>query len=515
MKGLLLQGLDWRWLVDQAVMFLMPEIVLAAFACLLLILDVGWRGSERRWAAYLALGGIGASAAVLAQTYLTLRGQEALGFYEMYAVDSFAVVFKVIFLVTAALAISLSIKFLDVEREQRGEYYALILFATVGMMLMASSVDLLAIFISFELAAISVYVLVAYFKGDRKSNEGALKYFLLGIFSSGIFLYGVSLLYGVTGETNLRRIAMALAEHQTPSFLAILAMVFIIAGLFFKVAAVPFHMWAPDAYEGAPSSVTAFMSVGSKAAAFAIFARIVIYGLPSLRGTTSLENLGWMALIGAVSALTMTWGNLAAITQANAKRLMAYSSISHAGFLLLGLVAGNQTGYIGLVIYLFVYVFMNLGAWGVIIALRREGIAGDRVEDFNGLIHTSPLMAVLMTIFLISLAGIPPTAGFLGKYFLFAGLIETGNRWLAALAVIAVINTAVSLYYYARFIKAMFMGPVVEPTPLALTPLMKTALVVAAVMVLLVGVYPPPWVDFSRLAAEQLTAVAREVIAAF
>jgi len=306
MKGLLLQGLDWRWLVDQAVMFLMPEIVLAAFACLLLILDVGWRGSERRWAAYLALGGIGASAAVLAQTYLTLRGQEALGFYEMYAVDSFAVVFKVIFLVTAALAISLSIKFLDVEREQRGEYYALILFATVGMMLMASSVDLLAIFISFELAAISVYVLVAYFKGDRKSNEGALKYFLLGIFSSGIFLYGVSLLYGVTGETNLRRIAMALAEHQTPSFLAILAMVFIIAGLFFKVAAVPFHMWAPDAYEGAPSSVTAFMSVGSKAAAFAIFARIVIYGLPSLRGTTSLENLGWMALIGAVSALTMT-----------------------------------------------------------------------------------------------------------------------------------------------------------------------------------------------------------------
>ena len=515
MSVLLFQGLDWRWLVEQAVMFLMPEIVLAAFACLLLILDVGWRTTERRWAAYLALGGIGASAATLAQTALNLRGHEAFGFYEMYVLDSFAIVFKVIFLVTAALAIALSIKFLDIEREQRGEYYALILFATVGMMFMVSGMDLLAIFISFELAAISVYVLVAYFKGDRKSNEGALKYFLLGIFSSGIFLYGVSLLYGVTGETNLPKIASALAAEQTPGFLAILAMVFVIAGLFFKVAAVPFHMWAPDAYEGAPSPVTAFMSVGSKAAAFAIFARIFVYGLPSLRGTTSLENLGWMALIGAISALTMTWGNLAAITQANAKRLMAYSSISHAGFLLLGLVAGNRTGYIGLVIYLFVYVFMNLGAWGAIIALRREGIAGDRVEDFNGLIHTNPLMAVLMTIFLISLAGIPPTAGFLGKYFLFAGLIETGNRWLAALAVIAVINTAVSLYYYARFIKAMFMGPVVEPTPLALTPLMKTALVVAAVMVLLVGVYPPPWVDFSRLAAEQLTAVAREVIAAF
>ncbi len=515
MRALLFQGLDWRWLVEQAVMFLMPEIMLAAFACLLLILDVGWRATERRWAAYLALGGIGASAATLAQTSLNLRGHEALGFYEMYVLDSFAIVFKVIFLVTAALAIALSIKFLDIEREQRGEYYALILFATVGMMFMASGMDLLAIFISFELAAISVYVLVAYFKGDRKSNEGALKYFLLGIFSSGIFLYGVSLLYGVTGETNLQKIASALAAEQTPGFLAILAMVFIVAGLFFKVAAVPFHMWAPDAYEGAPSSVTAFMSVGSKAAAFAIFARIFVYGLPSLRGTTSLENLGWMALIGAVSALTMTWGNLAAITQANAKRLMAYSSISHAGFLLLGLVAGNRTGYIGLVIYLFVYVFMNLGAWGAIIALRRGGIAGDRVEDFNGLIHTNPLMAVLMTIFLISLAGIPPTAGFLGKYFLFAGLIETGNRWLAALAVIAVINTAVSLYYYARFIKAMFMGPILEPTPLALTPLMRTALVMAALMVLVVGIYPPPWVDFSRIAAEQLMQATREAIAAF
>ncbi len=515
MKGLLLQGLDWRWLLDQAVTLLMPEIVLALFACLILILEFGWRPAERRWAAYLALGGIGASAVALLQMYFMLRGHEAVGFYEMYAVDPFAFVFKVIFLVTAALAIALSIRFLDVEREQRGEYYALILFATIGMMLMASGVDLLLIFISFELAALSIYILVAYFKGDRKSNEGAMKYFLLGIFSSGIFLYGLSLLYGVTGETNLQKIALALSEQQTPSFLAILAMIFVVAGLFFKVAAVPFHMWAPDAYEGAPSSVTAFMSVGSKAAAFAIFARIFISGLPHLRGTTSLGDLGWMALIGAVSALTMTWGNLAAITQANAKRLMAYSSISHAGFLLLGLVAGNRTGYIGLIIYLFVYIFMNLGAWGVIIALRREGIAGDRVEDFNGLIHTNPLMAALMTIFLISLAGIPPTAGFLGKYFLFAGLIETGNRWLATLAVIAVINTAISLYYYARFIKAMFMGPLVETTPLALTPLMKTALVVAAVMVLLVGIYPPPWVGFSAFAADQLTQVAREVIAAF
>jgi NADH-quinone oxidoreductase subunit N len=511
----LLQLPDWRWLMDQAVTLLMPEIVLTVFACFVLVFEIGLRPAQRRWAAYLSVAGVGAAAASLAQMYANLKGHAATGFYGMYTVDNFAVVFKIIFLLTAAVAIALSIKFLDVEREQRGEYYALLLFATTGMMFMASGTDLLSIFISFELAAITIYVLVAYFKTDKKSNEGALKYFLLGIFSSGIFLYGFSLLYGVTGETNLRAIAAALGEHQTPSFLTILAVIFISAGLFFKVAAVPFHMWAPDAYEGAPSSVTAFMSVGSKAAAFAIFARIFVYGLPSLRGATSSENLGWLSLVAVIAALTMTWGNIAALTQSNAKRLMAYSSISHAGFLLLGLVAGNQTGYLGLVIYLFVYVFMNLGVWGCIIALRRERISGDQVDDFNGLIQTNPLMAVLMTIFLISLAGIPPTAGFVGKYFLFAALIETANKWLTALAVVAVINTAISLYYYARFIKAMFMGPVVEKTPLALSPSLRVALVSAAFMVIFVGVYPRPWITLTRLAAQQLVQTPTSVITPF
>ncbi|HXF06805.1 MAG TPA: NADH-quinone oxidoreductase subunit N [Blastocatellia bacterium] len=512
---ILLQLPDWRWLVDQAVTLLMPEIVLTVFACFILVFEIGLRPAERRWTAYLSLAGLGAASASLAQMYANLKGHAATGFYGMYTVDNFAIVFKIIFLITAAVAIALSIKFLDIEREQRGEYYALILFATTGMMLMASGIDLLSIFISFELAAVTIYVLVAYFKGDKKSNEGAMKYFLLGIFSSGIFLYGLSLLYGVTGETNLRAIAAALSEQQTPGFLTILALIFIAAGLFFKVAAVPFHMWAPDAYEGAPSSVTAFMSVGSKAAAFAIFARIFVYGLPSLRGATSVENLGWLSLLAVISALTMTWGNIAALTQSNAKRLMAYSSISHAGFLLLGLVAGNQTGYLGLVIYLFVYIFMNLGVWGCIIALRRERIPGDQVDDFNGLIQTNPLIAVLMTIFLISLAGIPPTAGFVGKYFLFAALIETGDKWLAALAVVAVINTALSLYYYARFIKAMFMGPVGEKTPLALSPSLRVALVSAALMVVIVGVYPKPWIALTRLAAQQLVQTSSPLITPF
>lgn len=501
--------LDWRLLVEQGATLLMPEIIIVLFACFALVFELMLTEQQRRRTAYLSLAGLGAASVSLYQMYTNVKaaGGSISGFYDMYVVDNFALVFKAIFLLVAIFTIALSVKFLDVEREQRGEYYSLVLFATSGMMFMASGADLLSIFISFELMAVTTYVLVAYFKTDRRSNEAAMKYFLLGIFSSGIFLYGMSLIYGLTGETNLARIATALGalpEQQTTGFVATAGMIFMAAALFFKVAAVPFHMWCPDAYEGAPSSVTAFMSVGPKAAAFAIFARIFVDGLPSLRGEMTADTPGWVGILVVVSALTMTWGNLAALTQSSAKRLMAYSSISHAGYLLLGLIAGNKTGYTGLVIYLFVYVFMNLGAWGVIVAQRRADIPGELVDNFNGLIHRHPGLAVMMTIFLLSLTGIPPTAGFIGKYFLFAGLIETGDKWLIALAVLAVINTAISLYYYARFIKAMFMGDVTEKEPLALSPSLQTALVTATVMVLLVGVYPKPFIAFTEMAARQL-----------
>ncbi|RMG55068.1 MAG: NADH-quinone oxidoreductase subunit N [Acidobacteria bacterium] len=500
---------DWQVLAQDAARLLMPEMLVVLFACFVLVLEFMLTPEQRRWAAYLSLAGLGAAGLSLALMFATFTTAE-VGFYEMYVVDEFALVFKVIFLLAAIFTIALSIKFLDVENEQRGEYYSLILFATAGMMFMASGADLLSIFISFELMALTTYILVAYLKRDRRSNEAAMKYFLLGIFSSGIFLYGMSLIYGLTAETNLTKIADALARlarqqaPQATGFVAMAGMIFIAAAMFFKIAAVPFHMWCPDAYEGAPTSVTAFMSVGPKAAAFAIFARIFIDGLPSLRGDLAGGSFGWVGLLAIVSALTMTWGNIAALTQSSAKRLMAYSSISHAGYLLLGLIAGNETGYIGLVIYLFVYVFMNLGAWGVIVAQRRATILGERVDDFNGLIHRSPGMAVMMTIFLLSLTGIPPTAGFVGKYFLFAGLIETGNAWLIALCVLAVINTAISLYYYARFIKAMFMSDVKEEEPLALSTSLQATLVTATVMVLAVGVYPKPFIAFTESAARHL-----------
>ncbi|MBI3951766.1 MAG: NADH-quinone oxidoreductase subunit N [Acidobacteria bacterium] len=501
--------LDWRGLLEQAAMLLMPEMIIIMFACFALVLELMVTERQRRWSAYLSLAGLGAAGLSVYQMFrhVAEAGRPISGFYDMYVVDNFALVFKAILLLVAIFTVALSIKFLDVEREQRGEYYSLVLFATSGMMFMASGADLLSIFISFELMAVTTYVLVAYFKTDRRSNEAAMKYFLLGIFSSGIFLYGMSMIYGMTGETNLVRIAGALASlppEQMTGFVATVGMIFMAAALFFKIAAVPFHMWCPDAYEGAPTSVTAFMSVGPKAAAFAIFARIFIDGLPNLRGDLAGKTPGWIGLLVVVSALTMTWGNLAALTQSSAKRLMAYSSISHAGYLLLGLIAGNKTGYTGLVIYLFVYVFMNLGAWGLIVAQRRADIQGELVDNFNGLIHRSPGMAVMMTIFLLSLTGIPPTAGFIGKYYLFAGLIETGEKWLVALAILAVLNTTVSLYYYARFIKAMFMGDVTEKEPLALSPSLRAALVTATVMVLLVGIYPNPFINFTEMAARQL-----------
>ncbi|HWP42472.1 MAG TPA: NADH-quinone oxidoreductase subunit N, partial [Blastocatellia bacterium] len=498
---------------------IVPEAVLTLFACAALILDVMLPRNRKRVVAWVSLAGTGLSLLSLGLMYADTvsRGGQRTGFYDMLVIDSYAVVFKLMFLIGAALSILLSIKYLDEEGEQRGEYYSLLLFAVVGMMFMASGVDLLALVISLELMAISVYILVGYLKRDQKSNEASMKYFLLGAFSSGVLLYGISMIYGLTGSTNLASIANALPTVATANwnplgavadmrYLALLAMILMAAGMFFKVAAVPFHMWAPDAYEGAPTSITAFMSVAVKAASFAMFGRLFLYGLPDLRaaisGAADVPTLpGWSALLGVVAAITMVWGNLGALTQNNTKRLLAYSSISHAGYTLLGIIASNETGYTGFIIYLFIYTLMNLGVFGCIIALRRHGIMGDRMEDLNGLMRKAPWLTVMMTIFLLSLGGIPPTAGFIGKFYLFAGLVETGNPWLVRLAILAVLMSAVSLYYYIRFIRAMYIEPETEPQPVMLAPSLKTALGVAALLVMLIGVYPQPLIRITQRAA--------------
>jgi NADH-quinone oxidoreductase subunit N len=492
-----------------------PEIILTVCACVVLVMEVILPYKKSKWTAYFALVGIALAFVSLIALFFGMGGFQSLretgglyaldGFYGMIRIDGFAIVFKLIFLLAAALSIAISTRFLDIEGEQHGEYYALVLFATVGMMFLGCGYDLISLYISLELMALTFYVLVAFTKRQKRSNEAAMKYFLLGAFSSGILLYGMSLLYGVAGSTNLGDISSAVSA-ALPSTdatgaltslplrpLLILGMIAMAAGLFFKIAAVPFHMWAPDAYEGAPTSVTAFLSTGSKAASFALFARIFMEALQGMR-----ED--WAPLLGLVAAITILVGNWAAITQENSKRLLAYSSISNAGYLLLGLIAMNEYGYIGLIIYLLVYTLMNLGAFGIIISLRRRGIIGDNVDDLAGLSQKAPGMAIMMTIFMLSLGGLPVTGGFIGKYFLFGGLLQRGadegKSWYYWLAIWAIINTVVSFYYYARFIRAMYLSDrVADARPLSLSPALKTALVVSLVGIIFIGIYPQPFIN--------------------
>jgi NADH-quinone oxidoreductase subunit N len=480
-----------------------PELILTACACLALVMEVVLPYRKSKLVAYFALVGIALAGLSLgAQFWFTKDILPLSGFYGTVRIDGFALVFKAIFIIAAGLAVAISTRYLDIEGEQHGEYYALVLFATVGMMFLACGYDLIVLYISLELMALTFYVLVAFTKREKRSNEAAMKYFLLGAFSSGVLLYGMSLLFGIAGSTNLGEIgqsfgAIAASSADASSSLRpilLLGMIALAAGLFFKIAAVPFHMWAPDAYEGAPTSVTAFLSTGSKAASFALYARIFMEALPSLRDD-------WAPLLGLVAAITIMVGNWAAVTQENSKRLLAYSSISNAGYLLLGLVAGNTYGYVGLVVYLLVYTLMNMGAFGIVISLRRRGIIGDNVNDMSGLAQKAPGMAAMMAVFMLSLGGLPMTGGFIGKYFLFGGLLQRGaadgkSWWYYWLAGWAIINTVVSFYYYIRFIKVMYLGDrMADDKPLSLSPALQTALVASLVGIIFIGVYPQPLID--------------------
>ncbi|HEX8561080.1 MAG TPA: NADH-quinone oxidoreductase subunit N [Pyrinomonadaceae bacterium] len=491
-----------------------PEIILSLCACVALVMEVVLPYRLSRRVGHFALGSAllaAVSVCVLGWPFLS-GAQPAMslsGFYGTVRVDGFAVVFKLIFLVSAALTVALSLRYLDVEGEQRGEYYSLVLFAATGMMFLSSGYDLIVLYISLELMALSFYVLVGYARRDRRSNEAGMKYFLLGAFSSGILLYGMSLLFGVAKSTNLAEIAPKVAEiaggataDAALAPLLGLAMIALAAGLFFKVAAVPFHMWAPDAYQGAPTSVTAFLSTGSKAASFALLARVFLEALGGMRAD-------WAPLLGLVAAVTIAVGNWAAVTQSNSKRLLAYSSVSNAGYLLLGVIAANQYGYTGLVVYLLVYTFMNAGAFGVIIALRRRGVLGDEVDDLTGLGQKAPAVALMMAIFMLSLGGLPVTGGFIGKLYLFWGVLQRGDvegrSWYYWLLGWAALNTVVSFYYYVRFIRAMYIGDR-EPDarPLSLSTPLGAALVVCAVFVILIGVYPQPFISAAGAVVEAI-----------
>ena len=472
----------------------LPMLLLTLFALGILLIDLFLPKPWKRANAFVALAGIAFSAAAVGELQWTYHVAESRhlafarsGFMGSLVVDPFAIYFSYLFLAGAAIAVLISIRYLEIEQENHGEFYALLLFSVVGMMCMAAGFDLVLLFIGLELMAISTYVLVGFLRRDKRSNEAALKYLLLGAFSSGIFAYGLSLFYGLTGSTNLAKIAEGLQQvlATRPSDpVVIFALLATMTGLLFKVAAVPFHQWAPDAYEGAPTSVTGFMSVAVKAAGWAMLLRIFLFALYPLRPM-------YVPLLIFVSIATMTGGNLAAMTQTNLKRLLAYSSIAHVGYMLLGLVASdgtnNSTGIMAILLYLLVYTFMNLGAFAVITSLRRRNIIGDEIDDIAGLFFKAPTEAILMLLFLLSLAGIPPLAGFWGKYFIFLSLIQTGHYTLAA---IAVLYAVIGLYYYMRIANAMLMRQPVEADPVRITPAMTLALSITAAGTVGIGLFP-------------------------
>ena len=477
--------------------YILPEMVLAGGALVVLLLSVV---TPRRDSLLLGVSLATVGAALFGVA--SFAGLDETASRGLLAIDGFAAFFKVVALVSAALTLLMSAPYLRVEKLRAGEYHFLILCATLGMMFMASGMDLITLFIGLETMAVSFYVLAGYLKPNPRSNEAAVKYFLLGAFSLGVLLYGMSLLYGATGTTRLEETAAALAG-QGPELVLVLAVVLVGAGMGFKIAAVPFHMWAPDVYEGAPTPVTAFLSVGSKAASFAMLVRIFLEGLPSL-------GAEWTTFFWVLAVVTMTVGNVAALTQSNLKRMLAYSSIAHAGYLLMGVVAGTQRGVAAMLVYVGVYLFMQLGAFAVVAAMRRRDVVGDELKDLTGLSRRSPMTAVAMLFFMLSLGGIPPTAGFMGKVWLFGAAIDAGFVWLA---VIAVANSAVSLYYYLRVVVFMWINEETEPaaSPLVIGPAMTVALAAALFGTVLFGLYPQFLFEHAEIAAQAIEGLGADV----
>jgi NADH-quinone oxidoreductase subunit N len=472
---------------------LLPAILLALFGCATLLFDF-WvfpEPRQRRWLLlFLVLGEAFTGAALWRQHQFLARGAtEITAFGGALVVDQFGLFFQWIFVAATLLVGLISYRYLEVRDEHHGEYYGLLMLAQSGMYFLAAGAELVTLFVGLETMAVTFYILVGFLRSEQRSNEAALKYLLLGGFSSGFLVYGFSILYGISGSTKLRDIAFAVANRDPWDPLLFLGMATATVGLLFKISAAPFHMWAPDAYEGAPTTVTAYLAVASKAASFALLMRLFMGPLASARPA-------WEPLLIGASLLSMTIGNLAAVTQTNTKRLLAYSSVNHAGYMLLGLIAGNATGLQGVLIYLLVYTFMNLGAFLVLAVLTRKGLAGEDINDLAGLMQKSPGHAIWMLIFLLSLAGIPPTAGFIGKYFIFLALIQTGRY---VLAVVATLYVAVAIYYYLRMVKGVFIQkPEGEVPPLSTSFGTRLALGVTGALTLLIGMFPEPWVRLAQ-----------------
>jgi len=462
-------------------LLLSPELLLTAVASLVLCMAVFVSKAKEKALAAVAIAGVVGTAILLMVLWKDpARSAPILG--SMFVVDNFSIFFKLLVLATAALTILSSIRFVGDAPYPAGEYYALVLFATVGTMFMASGNNLASIYVALELMALSSYVLAGYFKEQVKSTEAATKYFILGAFSSGVLLYGISLLYGFSGKMGLAELAAAFSGMPGNRILTI-GVLLLLFGILFKIAAVPFHVWAPDVYEGAPTPITAFLSVGPKAGAYAILARIFYVALPHFAAD-------WKLVVAISAAATLIVGNVAALLQTNVKRLLAYSSIANAGYALLGVLGFDHGGVEAIQIYLLTYAFMNFGAFSLVIFLESRGYAGESIDDWKGLARRNPLLAGVMLIFLLSLAGIPTTGGFVGKYFLFAVAMRSGYTGLAILAVLA---SAVSLFYYFRIVMAMYLSEG-EAAPLESSPGLAFSAGLCAVMTMVIGLAPQKFI---------------------
>ncbi len=467
------------------VMVILPEAILAVSAMAILLLDL----VIKRKSVFALLTCAAAAGAFFALT----GGNQGAAWGGMFVADGYSLFFKVIFLIGLVLPAIASAGYLAVEGAEHGEYYALMLFATTGMMVMASAGDLITVYLGLELMSLSLYVLAGFLRGSLRSNEASLKYFLLGSFASALLLFGISLTYGLTGSTEIGQVSSYITSHGlSGNPVLAFATILYVAAFGFKIAAVPFHMWAPDVYEGSPTPVTAFMSVGPKAAGFAVIGRVLMLAL----GPMSFE---WTGLIIALSILSMVAGNILAIAQTNIKRMLAYSSIAHAGYVLLGIAAGGAEGLASAMSYLFIYAFMNIGAFTVVTLLTTEGVKAEDLDEYSGLSKTHPLLAALMLVFMFSLTGIPPTAGFAGKFYLFSTVIKAGYLWLA---VIAVVMSVVSAYFYLRVVMYMYMRePGTKELRLERSLGARVALGITACAVLALGLMPAGLLDLARSAA--------------
>jgi NADH-quinone oxidoreductase subunit N len=472
--------------MGQSIVAIMPELLMTIFGLMLIVIDIMSKDEKKSGVGYFGIAFI--LLTLLAS--IPIGGFKIHGFNNMLVWDSYAFAFFIIFAIAYILTTLGSVDYLKSNDINKGEYYIIMFFSIIGMMFMVSATDLSVFYLGLETMAISMYIMAGFNKKDKKSNEAGIKYFIIGAFSSGILLYGLSYVYGYTGSTKYVDIAGMIKSNGLESFNIKLGLVMMLTGFAFKISAVPFHMWAPDVYSGAPTPVTGFMTVAPKAASFGALIRFVWIALEP-------AQMEWKLFFSILAVLTMTYGNLVAIAQSNVKRMLAYSAISHAGYMLIGVVAGNELGYQSIALYMIIYGFMNIGAFTILSQLKNKGIIEDEsLSSFAGLAKKHPLASVAMLIFMFSLAGIPPLAGFIGKFYIFSAAIKSGVVWLA---IVGVINSVIGCYYYMRVTIFMyFKEPEVE-SYVDIKPASFIATFIAVIFVLLIGVFPGFFINIVNL----------------